>query len=206
MVIWKKDLWENNIKMVFKKTLVGLVILGTLASPVRCEGKSLWYRFVTSPIKTKKAEKALTDYLSDGYLTSSEKSQVLKIINNKEVRKKIYTIETRLEAEAKARRREAEARRKAFAKQSYKLAVDAHKHDDPYSAKYNIDEAIKNNPNHVGYKIYGGYLKGSKKVKEDLKEVKGEIKEAKEEIKKDLKRTGSWLGNKFSTLKRKLRR
>ena len=181
--------------------VVGLASILTMSGEAEAgifKGSIVDRLFISGP-KEKKAEKTLDSYASDGYLTPSEKSQVLKIIDNKKVRKEIYATETRLKAEQERKRREAEARRKALARQSYRSAVDAKKHDDYYSAKRHINKALENSPNQIGYKIYSDYLDGSKKAKEDFRE-------AKEEIKEGLRRTGSWLDDKIYTIKRKLRR
>jgi len=181
--------------------VIGLASILTMSGEAEAgifKGSIVDRLFISGP-KEKKAEKTLDSYASDGYLTPSEKSQVLKIIDNKKVRKEIYATETRLKAEQERKRREAEARRKALARQSYRSAVDAKKHDDYYSAKRHINKALENSPNQIGYKIYSDYLDGSKKAKEDFRE-------AKEEIKEGLRRTGSWLDDKIYTIKRKLRR
>ena len=192
---------ETEDKYISRRKFIG----GTLAALVACSEAQAFFKgsiidrvFISGP-KERKAEKALNEYAGDGYLTGYEKEQVLKIIDNKKLREKINETETRLKIEAEKRSREEEKRKKALASQAYKRAVDAKKHDDYHSARSNINEAIKKNPNHIGYKVYKDYINGSEKAKQDWKEVKREVGDG-------LEKAGGWLENKLYRLKKKLRR
>jgi len=130
--------------MSFKKTLASIVILSSLAMPQQIEGKSILDYLIFDRIKARKvakAEKQLIDYAADGELTAYEVSQVLKIVDNKDIRKKITLTEYNLKKEAETRRRAEEVRRREVAKQEndrkesiashhYKSAMDAYKRED----------------------------------------------------------------------------